>query len=193
MSVAQWIFLYGIHYVLGNARRATRSSELRKDQSYKKRRPSRDAACGSSSRESFLHHAAHAATCGHSGHVLLGLGHDNIRGHDEAADGGRVLQRGARDIVGSVTPAETRSSYWPARALKPMLPPSVRTLSTTMEPSAPALRAIWRIGSSSARWMILAPVRSSPSRESSRSATGCWACRNATPPPGTMPSSRAAR
>ena len=58
-----------------------------------------------------------------------------------------------------------------------MLPPSVRTLSTTMEPSAPAFAAIWRIGSSRARWMILAPVRSSPSRESSRSATGCWACK----------------
>src|ERR671912_413466 len=41
--------------------------------------------------------------------------------------------------------------------------------------------------------MILAPVRSSASRESSRSATGCWACKNTTPPPGTMPSSRAAR
>src|SRR5215210_539947 len=47
--------------------------------------------------ESSLHHPTHAAACGHSGHVLFGLGHDDFRGHDEAAYGGGVLQGGARD------------------------------------------------------------------------------------------------
>ena len=47
--------------------------------------------------ESFLHHAAHAAAGWHRWHVLLGLGHDDVRGHDETADGSRVLQRAPRD------------------------------------------------------------------------------------------------
>src|ERR671916_1568047 len=42
-----------------------------------------------------LHHAAHAA--GHRGRLLLGLGHHDVGGDDEAADRGRVLQRRAGD------------------------------------------------------------------------------------------------
>src|SRR5919107_2423251 len=75
-------------------------------------------------------------------------------------------------IAGSTTPAETRSSYSPVSALNPVEPLSPRTLSTTIEPSAPAFTAICLIGSSKARCTILTPVRSSPSKESSRSATG---------------------
>src|SRR5215217_4647129 len=61
----------------------------------KKRRPVKGAACRSSKRKSYLHHAAHAAG-GHGGRFLLGLGHYDVRGHDEAADGGRVLQGAPR-------------------------------------------------------------------------------------------------
>src|SRR5215203_1950524 len=46
--------------------------------------------------ESSLHHAAHS-TGGHGGRLLLGLSHDDISGYDQAAYGGRVLQRRARD------------------------------------------------------------------------------------------------
>ena len=46
--------------------------------------------------ESSLHHATHA-TCWHSGLLLLGLGHNHIRGHDQAAYGSRILQRRARN------------------------------------------------------------------------------------------------
>src|SRR3712207_7458558 len=49
------------------------------------------------------------------------------------------------------TPAETRSSYSPVSALNPVEPPWPRTLSTTIEPSAPAFTAICLIGSSRAR------------------------------------------
>src|SRR5829696_190397 len=47
--------------------------------------------------KSSLHHSAHATACGHSRHIFLGLGHDDVRGHDEASDGSGVLQCGARD------------------------------------------------------------------------------------------------
>src|SRR5215212_5884613 len=75
-------------------------------------------------------------------------------------------------IAGSMMPAWTRSSYSPVRALKPRESSRPLTFSATMEPSAPALAAIWRMGSSSARRTILAPVLSSPSRVSSKSPTG---------------------
>src|SRR5215212_1610642 len=42
-----------------------------------------------------LHHSAHAAW--HRGRLLLGLGHNDLCGDDEAANRGRVLQRGAGD------------------------------------------------------------------------------------------------
>src|SRR5919112_6377114 len=61
----------------------------------KKRRPFWDAAV-EALLESSLHHPTHSAG-GHGGRLFLRLGHDDIRGHDEAADGGGVLQGGARD------------------------------------------------------------------------------------------------
>src|SRR5437763_10606067 len=93
-------------------------------------------------------------------------------------------------MVGSMIPALTRSSYSPVATFRPWPAGSERILSTTTEPSRPALSASWRIGSSSARVTMYAPVRSSPE---SPSLIAPIAFRSATPPPGTMPSSRAAR
>ena len=45
-------------------------------------------------------------------------------------------------IAGSMMPAATRSSYSLLRALKPKEAPCPRTVSTTMEPAAPAFSAI---------------------------------------------------
>src|SRR5947208_1164530 len=53
-------------------------------------------------------------------------------------------------IVGSITPASTRSQYSPVAASRPSRGPDARTRETTTEGSAPAFRAIWRSGSSSA-------------------------------------------
>ena len=66
-------------------------------------------------------------------------------------------------IVGSMTPSLTRSPYSAVSAFRPSPGFRPRTLSTTTEPSSPELSAILRIGSSSARRMISAPVRSSSS------------------------------
>jgi hypothetical protein len=54
------------------------------------------------------------------------------------------------------------------------------------------LFAIWRIGSSSARRTMLTPTCSSWSSSVSPSSA-FWARSSATPPPGTIPSSTAAR
>ena len=70
-------------------------------------------------------------------------------------------------MVGSMIPALTRSSYSPVSTFSPWPFVPVRTLSTTIEPSRPAFCASWRTGSSSARATMDAPVRSSPSSESS--------------------------
>src|SRR6476469_2450563 len=64
-------------------------------------------------------------------------------------------------------------------------------LEGSIEPSRPALYASWRTGSSSARATIAPPVRSSPSISSSLIESTAF--RSATPPPGTTPSSSAAR
>src|ERR1039457_4679418 len=61
----------------------------------------------------------------------------------------------------------------------------------TMAPSSPALMTIWRRGSSRARRTMLPPIFSSPSSFSA-SIAGMQRTR-ATPPPGTIPSSTAAR
>src|SRR6266545_1455811 len=66
-------------------------------------------------------------------------------------------------IVGSMIPAFTRSSYTPVSTLSPWPLVPRWMVSTTTEPSRPALSASWRIGSSSERATMLAPVRSSPS------------------------------
>src|SRR3989442_690115 len=92
-------------------------------------------------------------------------------------------------LVGSMMPALSRSSYSSVAALKPKAPFPFFTLSSTIEPSAPALFAIQRSGSSIAFFTILTPKRSS-SETSSLSSTAL-ARMSATPPPGTMPSSTA--
>src|SRR3989442_8765739 len=100
--------------------------------------------------------------------------------------------RAKRDtLVGSMTPALNRSSYWPVAALKPNAPLPSLTLFTTMLPSQPPFCTIWRMGSSSALRMMSTP-NFSPSSTFSESST-LEARRYATPPPGTMPSSTAAR
>ena len=95
-------------------------------------------------------------------------------------------------FFGSMTPALIRSSYSPVAALKPKpsLPPL--TFSTTMEPSKPALAAMERRGTSTARRMMSMPACSSSSMALSLSRA-FWPRTRATPPPGTMPSSTAAR
>src|SRR3954451_10149837 len=95
-------------------------------------------------------------------------------------------------MVGSMTPAAIRSPYSPSAAFSPSPGFRPRTFSTTTEASKPELSAICRIGASSERWMMLAPVRSSASSYES-SLIASWAFSSATPPPGTMPSSSAAR
>jgi hypothetical protein len=60
-------------------------------------------------------------------------------------------------LAGSMTPALTRSSYSSLAALKPKPPLPSLTLAATIEPSTPALPAIWRSGSSSARRTIWTP------------------------------------
>jgi hypothetical protein len=62
-------------------------------------------------------------------------------------------------MVGSMIPALTRFSTSLVSTLSPWPLEALRTLSTTIEPSTPALYASWRSGSSSARTMICAPVR----------------------------------
>ena len=61
-----------------------------------------------------------------------------------------------------------------------------------IEPSIPALAAIWRTGSSSALRTIATPVLKSASSVSRRASTAGTALIRATPPPATMPSSTAA-
>src|SRR5919199_483458 len=65
-------------------------------------------------------------------------------------------------MAGSMMPTATRSSYSPVRALKPMESPWALALCATMEPSAPALTAIWRMGSAAARHDAL--LQSCPGR-----------------------------
>src|SRR6267378_2139521 len=73
-------------------------------------------------------------------------------------------------LVGSITPALSRSSYWPLSALKPNAPAPSRTLLTTMEPSQPPLATIQRSGSSSARRTMSTPNFSPPLTSSFSSA-----------------------
>ena len=62
-------------------------------------------------------------------------------------------------LVGSMTPAATRSSNFSVAALKPKLSlSSARIFSTITAPSLPALPTIWRSGSSTARLMMLTPI-----------------------------------
>src|SRR3981081_3137013 len=58
----------------------------------------------------------------------------------------------------------------------------------TTEPSAPALFTICRVGSSSARITLRAPLFSSPDSSLTFLVTASIERRSATPPPGPMPS-----
>src|SRR5206468_3299397 len=73
-------------------------------------------------------------------------------------------------LVGSMMPALIKSSYSSVCALNPKAPFASRTFSSTTEPSCPALRAIQRSGSSSARRTMLTPACASSSSLSASSA-----------------------
>ena len=88
-------------------------------------------------------------------------------------------------------PASIMLTHSPVAALKPVPASEFFKRSMTIEPSKPALRAIWRTGSSKARRTILRPVASSP--VNSRPATASRTLTKAVPPPDTIPSSTAAR
>jgi len=83
------------------------------------------------------------------------------------------------------------STYSSVAALKPTPGVCALTFSTITEPSSPALLAIWRTGSSRAFFTILMPTAVSP--EASIPSRAGIILRNAVPPPGTIPSSTAAR
>mmetsp|Transcript_16627 Transcript_16627/g.33746 ORF Transcript_16627/g.33746 Transcript_16627/m.33746 type:complete len:297 (-) Transcript_16627:781-1671(-) len=89
-------------------------------------------------------------------------------------------------------PSSIMSTYWPVCALKPLFFSfDERTVLTTTAPSSPAFCAIWMQG-----WDNAALIASTPtcwSRLSSFNVSSfCAAKSNAVPPPGTMPSSKAA-
>ena len=95
-------------------------------------------------------------------------------------------------FAASMTPSFTRSTYSPVAALSPSLPFKFFTRSTTTPPSRPAFSAICLRGPSSERATMRAPVASSPVSFSAATMTAACARSNATPPPGTTPSSMAA-
>ena len=94
-------------------------------------------------------------------------------------------------LVGSTTPASTKSSNVSVAALYPKASLPFATSEATTAPSFPEFCAIWRIGSCKARFNILIPSFSSESCTALSSKVAA-ALNNATPPPGTMPSSTAA-
>ena len=94
-------------------------------------------------------------------------------------------------FVGSTIPSSSISPYSVVAALKPKFPSPSCILAMTTEPSIPAFSAIARTGESRLRRIILLPVSWSPCNSKLSSA---WtARRSAMPPPGTIPSSIAAR
>src|SRR5436305_842752 len=95
-------------------------------------------------------------------------------------------------FAGSMMPACSMSTNSMVSASKPRVATvSALTFSTITLPSRPAFSTIWRMGSSSARLTIMAPTFSSPSAFTRSMALDARS--SATPPPGTMPSSTAAR
>ena len=88
-------------------------------------------------------------------------------------------------------PSSIMLTHSPVAALKPVPSSAFFKRSITIDPSNPALWAIWRTGSSKARRTILRPVASSP--VNSKSATAGITLTRAVPPPATIPSSTAAR
>mmetsp|Transcript_70 Transcript_70/g.185 ORF Transcript_70/g.185 Transcript_70/m.185 type:complete len:348 (-) Transcript_70:698-1741(-) len=96
-------------------------------------------------------------------------------------------------LRGSITPACTMSTYSPVAALYPSAASSPSSsFPTITAPSTPALSAMVLDGTCSAFWMIWTPTFWS-NVSTSRSASFLEAYSRAQPPPGTMPSSTAAR
>ena len=96
-------------------------------------------------------------------------------------------------LAGSMIPASSMLHHFPLRASYPTPFFSFFALSAITAPSIPAFSAIWRIGSSRARRTILNPTFSSSVRSSGIVLRALEASIRASPPPGTIPSSRAAR
>ena len=94
-------------------------------------------------------------------------------------------------LAGSMMPAFIMSTYVPLSASNPVLRGDSTTFWRASEPSTPLFAAICRSGALSARRTMSTPVASSPlALILSRAAI---ARTSATPPPGTTPSSTAAR
>src|SRR5881396_3051432 len=73
-------------------------------------------------------------------------------------------------LVGSMMPASNMSAYFSRAASKPIDSFSLRTCSTTTDPSKPAFCAICRIGSSSARLTIVRRALEEPIRQIAQNA-----------------------
>src|SRR5215208_7006662 len=96
-------------------------------------------------------------------------------------------------LAGSTMPACSMSTYSSVCASKPKVCDLLSVIRpTTIEPSTPEFSAICRIGASSAFRTMLMPAWISGFSSLSL-ATACLARSRTTPPPGTIPSSTAAR
>mmetsp|Transcript_1392 Transcript_1392/g.2151 ORF Transcript_1392/g.2151 Transcript_1392/m.2151 type:complete len:254 (-) Transcript_1392:89-850(-) len=98
-------------------------------------------------------------------------------------------------LVGSIMPLSNMLTYSPFCASYPtFVSVSSRSLPTITAPSSPALAAMVRAGTTIAFWTISMPMRwSTFSVLLIRADRRLEACKRAEPPPGTMPSSTAAR
>src|SRR3990167_2491964 len=115
-----------------------------------------------------------------------GFGRDQQAGHR-----GSVLKSATHHLGRIDDPGLDQIFELLCGALKPKAPFPFLILSSTTEPSAPAFWAIQRAGSSSAFCTIRTPIFSSSG--TLRLARLAEARISATPPPGTIPSSTAAR
>ena len=146
-------------------------------------------------------HAAHtthtAATRRHTGAALVFLrhfGHYRFGGNQKRRDGGSVLHRDANHLGRVDDALLDEVAVFAGLRVEPVvvLISFSRILPTTTEPSSPALITIWRAGQDSALRTISTPVFWSSFLV--RRPLRCSEARSrATPPPGTMPSSTAAR
>ena len=107
-------------------------------------------------------HSAHAASRRHHGRFVIFLrrfSNHGFSGEHQRSDEAAFSRAQRTTFTGSITPSLIKSPYVSVRALKPQAGfLSFSTRSRTMAPSRPALPAIWRIGSSQARLMMLIPA-----------------------------------
>ncbi len=150
-------------------------------------------------------HAAHATHATHAAHAVVmrittgrafrlfgDLGHQRRSGQQQAGHAGGVLQSGTH-YLGRIDDASFHQVAVASlfrRCSRRTCPSLRRTRFTTTAPSKPAFSAMARSGYSSTLRTILTPSCSSPSSVSLSSAFSARS--RATPPPGTIPSSRAA-